>query len=338
MLTNGKYAVYTVSPQESGDQKRTLASVFAMKDGNFHLLEDYNHLFSRYNPEDGKPMKPEIERRMGQLLHSPYVKIIPTIEDGEASHVKDAKLPVAPKDIYSKGQTFIYEPMGGQPVHLTFERNYFTLNGYPISHEELEHINKEVQEGNAFIKYPENLHKAEEKKVQRYREDDVDTEMDLDYMCPDIFNAHAYRKFVASEPKGINIFLKTDSIKDTLDSDGEDIHDTFLKQVGMALHEASSVEEKQGKVFHLSHESYFVFMPDYESALRFLRNLDAETNNISVVGSHAPHFDIGVSDTLEGAFDALNQVEGFKLVNGMEGSHIVINTDHTFRYVSPAEF
>jgi hypothetical protein len=325
MLTDGKYVVYALQPTESGDFNQTLAAVFVIRQGGFHLLEDYANLFTRLPIEDGAPIDGHLKHKLASIMDSAYLKLIPASEDGFEK--EGGKLPTAPKDIHSQRQSFFYQhrDMPG-PTPLIFERNHFTLNGYPISQTELDEIHRQVQSGEAKLTYPENMFKAE-------KDEPKSNEMDRDYVCPDILNLHAYKRLMEQEPAGYHLFMRSDAIDNVLDHDGFDKLQHIQLAVGKVLSEAA----EGGKIYHLNRNSYFFNAPDHEAALLFVRNLEGLIHQLPKMFSHHPHFDIGVSDTVEGAYQALTKLESMKVVNKDDGNHVAIIQDGQFRYVAPSE-
>ena len=174
-----------------------------------------------------------------------------------------------------------------------------------------------------------------EEESSNDEEDDelMDLEYQQDYMVPDIFNLHAYQKFAAQEPKGIHIYLTTNAIKEVLEKQGAKAHDELLVSIGHMLHKAAQVPDQAGKVFHISHESYYVFMPSYESGLRFLRNLQALTEQIP----QTPHFDIGVSDKMEMAVHCLSQIPALIGEKKQHGNYVMIHKGNTTKFIQPSD-
>lgn len=324
MLTDGKYVVYAIQPTSSGETHQALTAVFAIIDGGFHLLEDHGNLFSRLNIKDGDKIDGRLATRLESIMHNPYLKLIPASEDGFQDN---SKLPVAPQDIHSHRQTFVYQHRdmpGGVP--LVFESNHFTLNGYPISEQELEAIRGQVANGEAKMTYPEDMFKSE-------KDSKSDNEMNRDYICPDIMNLHAYKRFSEKEPNGTHVFLRSDAMDHIMHEEG--LH--RLKDIQTAVGKTLSEAAHDGKVFHVSRNGYYVNMPDKESALLFLKKLDGLVHQMPKQFSHHPHFDIGVSDTLDNAFHALNKVKGMKIANKDDGNHVAIHEGDNFKYIGPSD-
>lgn len=163
MLKDGRYAVYNLKPSKEGMEKH-LSAVFAFKDGNFHLLEDHGNVFAQVHGEDGKKPSELLKHKLHSLMtNSSYVKVVPTKEDNihsqEKRHVAEVELP----DPHTGRQIFSYKHAshsGASP--LVFEKGSFHLNGYPLSMDELHHLRKEVESGNATVTYPDDMFKAEE--------------------------------------------------------------------------------------------------------------------------------------------------------------------------------
>jgi hypothetical protein len=163
MLKDGRYAVYNLKPSKKGMEKH-LSAVFAFKDGNFHLLEDHGNVFAQVHGEDGKKPSELLKHKLHSLMtNSSYVKVVPTKEDNihsqERRHVAEIELP----DPHTGRQIFSYKHAshsGASP--LVFEKGSFHLNGYPLSMDELHHLRKEVESGNAAVTYPDDMFKAEE--------------------------------------------------------------------------------------------------------------------------------------------------------------------------------
>lgn len=162
MLKDGRYAVYNLKPSKEGMEKH-LSAVFAFKDGNFHLLEDHGNVFAQVHGEDGKKPSELLKHKLHSLMtNSSYVKVVPTKEDNihsqEKRHVAEVELP----DPHTGRQIFSYKHAshsGASP--LVFEKGSFHLNGYPLSMDELHHLRKEVESGNAAVTYPDDMFKAE---------------------------------------------------------------------------------------------------------------------------------------------------------------------------------
>jgi hypothetical protein len=161
MLTNGKYAVYHLKPTEDGIHKH-LASVFALKNGGFHLLEDYSNLFTPYHTHDGDVPSNMMQHRIKNLVNnSAYYKVIPTKEDNVVDAENRHKV-VTPQDINSGRQAFVYHsPHHNGPAQLVFDKGSFHLNGYPLSIAELKHIKDSVDEGHSHLAYPDDMFKSE---------------------------------------------------------------------------------------------------------------------------------------------------------------------------------
>jgi hypothetical protein len=340
MLTNGKYAVYHLKPTEDGIHKH-LASVFALKNGGFHLLEDYSNLFTPYHTHDGDVPSNMMQHRIKNLVNnSAYYKVIPTKEDNVVDAENRHKV-VTPQDINSGRQVFVFHsPHHNGPAQLVFDKGSFHLNGYPLSIAELKHIKDSVDEGHSHLTYPDDMFKAEEAP-------EIDTEsvveqpdnfFDQDYLVPEIGNMHAYRNYVAGEPpSGVHIYLTCKAVKDVLEDDGVKSHNDILIAIGSMLNDAAGVPDDSGKVFHVGHDSYYVHMPTYESGLQFLYNLQSLVNDLPTLYSKHPYFDIGMGDDMENAYAALSQLDGFKIPNKTEGNHVMIHTANSTRYISPED-
>lgn len=328
MITDGKYVIYALKHTEEGI-KRALACVFVVKHGGFHLLEDHINLFTKIPFKDGDPISGQIERRLGNAMSNPYMEVVPAGEDGFRK-LKDGE-PSAPQDIHSTRQVFSYQhnDMHG-PVPLVFDRNHFTLNGYPLSEDEVKAIHEQAQTGEARIMYPDNMFKAEDKPL------DEAQDMDRDYVCPDISNLHGYKRFSEAGPSGVHIFLRSDAIDHVMYKDGFDKLKDAQKAIGKIVAESAAIPDAEGRAFHLNRNSYYVNMPNHEAATQFLRNLDGMIHELPPVYSQHPHFDIGVSDDLENAFHSLNKVKSMKLVNKEVGNHVVIHKDGQHNYINPS--
>lgn len=329
MITDGKYVIYALKHTEEGT-KRALACVFVVKHGGFHLLEDHINLFTKISFKDGDPIGGQLEKRLRSAIGNPYMEVIPAGEDGFREHAE--KMPTSPQDIHSARQVFSYKhiEMPG-PVPLVFERNHFTLNGYPLSEHEVKIIHDQAKDGEARIMYPDNMFKAEESKPL-----DEGHDMDRDYVCPDISNLHGYKRFSETEPKGVHIFLRSDAIDHVMHKDGFDKLKDAQKAVGRIVAESAAVPEAEGRAFHINRNSYYVNMPSHEAATQFLRNLDGMIHELPPVYSQHPHFDVGVSDDLEQAFHSLNKVKSMKVANKEAGNHVVIHKDGQHNYINPS--
>lgn len=324
MLTDNKYVVYEVTPRSSGQADRALAAVFVIKDGKFHLLEDYTDLFSQFD-KDGMPIEGQLARRINSVIHSSYLHLSTASQDRG-----DRPDPVLPKLKEPDHQSFTYQHKDMHaPVPLVFSNGHFFLNGSPVSIEELEEMHNQAASGEAKITYPQDLFKAEEasRPVQASGMD-----MDRDYNYPDVRNLHAYKKFMETEPKGMHIFVRTEAVEKILEEEGATNIDKVQTSISNMLFEAA----EGNKVFHIGRDSYYVFVPTYEDGAKFISNLEAIVEHMPVIHAHHPYFDVGMSDDVEGAFDALHMTANFKIMNDGMGNHVVINTDHNFKYIPPS--
>lgn len=324
MLTDNKYVVYEVTPLSSGKADRKLAAVFVIKDGGFHLLEDYLNILAPLNIKDGAPMDDRLARRIEGLMHSPYMEVTTDSQDRG-----DRPDPVLPKLEDPDYQSFAYQHSDMHaPVPLIYSKGHFSLNGYPVSIEELQEMHDQVAKGRAKITYPNDLFKAEE-----HASIQPETDMERDYEFPDVKNLYAYKRFTETEPKGMHIFVRTDAVDKILEEQRGEATQNIQTAISHMVFNAAS---DGGVVYHLGRDSYYVFMPTYEDSAKFISKLEAIVENTPSIHAHHPYFDVGVSDDLEGAFDALHMTANFKIMNDSIGNHVVINTDHTFKYVSPS--
>jgi hypothetical protein len=164
MLKDGRYAVYNLRPSDKGETHKQLASVFALKNGGFHLLEDHANVFAGLHEHDGEPPSPLLDKKIKHLIeNSAYTKVVPTKEDNIHSKDERHKNDVEPIDLSGGRQIFSYKHQNHDGiVPLVYENGSFNLNGYPLSIDELKHLREEVESGNAHVKYPDDMFKAED--------------------------------------------------------------------------------------------------------------------------------------------------------------------------------
>lgn len=346
MIPNDIYDVYHVQ-----NNKRHPSGRFMVRNGQVHHLSDYHgHLQSTVpqGPVDevsakmiqNPPAGIEIASR-GQVKGGHYLHGIKEQELEEMMpdplHVKQHTPVLRPPPV------FHYFRAGMDKAHLVeVKGNQGSIDGHPLTNDELELILQNIQKGVAKLRYRQHFLPQILKAEQNFRtlakaEDLPDAEEVLkeleglqalghvsdkqikalrshifeDKMTPGIGNKYAWEKHRAKNAPGVYASLDLNDFKSINDTYGHDAGDAAIKAFGRAAREAADETGTEGlKLFRPGGDEFTLHADHPERAASFLRALHSKLDAIPRVGGvHKLSVSAGLGHNFETADKALYEAK-----------------------------
>ena len=140
-----------------------------------------------------------------------------------------------------------------------------------------------------------------------------------DTLCPDVGNRNAYEEFLSRPKNGIHLRLDGNNLKAINDQYGHPTGDEAIKTLFGIARKAmdTSVGKANGKLFRIGGDEGHAFVPDYPSALKFVRALRAGyEEHPPINGTHNVSASVGIGHTPEHADKALYEAKNAKNAKG----------------------
>lgn len=141
-MSSKTYRIYAVH-HTSGSPHEQLVGRFMIKDNEFHILEDNDHLLQDSFPEGF--MSDQHQKLLWQLEHSGYYKVVPDQEANEGFHedlIQD--LDIGQQDPDAE---YIIHEEGKEPQRLEMYGSSAILDGHKLGNEELNNLMNLVHTG-----------------------------------------------------------------------------------------------------------------------------------------------------------------------------------------------
>jgi GGDEF domain-containing protein len=318
----------------TGEIHRILGGKFFLdeSENKIHVLEDHFGLLKDLEDQDDDATA----KKLNSLQNSMYTEIVNAADIASGNRPDLINPTPAPESNNEElpPTTYAYYRIGvpnGQ--ELKFENGKATLDGYDLSDVELEKLLENVKNKKASLTKMDDMSKSEELfsalghvksavKEGSLHPDVLRTlskHIFTDSMIPSMGNKKAYEDFLRRPRAGVHVHIDLNDFGAINKLHGHNIGDSAIKSAGEAIRGAldTSVGRAQGKLFRKGGDEFTAFVPSYEHAARFLREMKTNFSKIPPVGgTHVIAASTGFGLDPESAESALIQAKTAKKAAG----------------------
>lgn len=325
------FLIYAHHPFNGELHNQLVGKILLDETGSVHVLEDHVGWLERLESETPE----EVARYLDSLAHSMYTEVVPMedVHSGKRMDLLNASggqiQEGAQEDPSDLPVSYHYHRIGmDHPQELKFENGKAYLDGFELSDIELARIKENVTAQRATLKrHQENLSKADSDlagalghvrnavkagTIPHAALKTLTGHIFKDTMVPSMGNKKAYDDFLSRPRNGVHIRLDGDRFGLINKQYGFEKGNEAIKHMYGAVRNAldESVGRKNGKAFRIGGDEGSLFVPDHQSAARFIRSLKTHLDKVPPVGgTHKLSMSIGVGTDPASAENALIQAK-----------------------------
>lgn len=344
-MENKPYSVHYVYSFHihNGDVHRSLAGKFLLdQNGKIHVLEDHHGMLAGMESSDSETAA----RKLQSLQDSMASEIVDAdeISGGSRPDLIELLSNNNPDSEQDTEELYEYHRIGMvSPQKLQFKDGNATLDGYPLSHEEVGRLVENVRNKKATLKKVLSESKIEksEKELENLMKIDpslsqalagmrqavkagvlhpdhmraISRSLFTDTMVPTIGNRKSHDDFLSRPRQGVHVHLDANDFGLINKKWGMPEGDNAIKLMGNAIRNSldESVGRANAKAWRVGGDEFKVHVPSHEHAARFIKTLKSNLEKIPPLhGEHGLSTSIGVGENPDKAEHALIQAKTAK--------------------------